>query len=63
MTEIKNDIKKNRLSEKEYSENFGEIHPPFNKHEALGVGDRCYYCYDAPCIDACPTGINIPLFI
>ena len=63
MTEIKNDIKKNRLSEKEYSENFGEIHPPFNKHEALVEGDRCYYCYDAPCIDACPTGINIPLFI
>ena len=63
MTEIQNDIKKNRLSEKEYSENFGEIHPPFNKHEALVEGDRCYYCYDAPCIDACPTGINIPLFI
>ena len=39
------------------------IHPPFNKHEALVEGDRCYYCYDAPCIDACPTGINIPLFI
>ena len=51
------------MSEKEYSENFGEIHPPFNKHEALVEGDRCYYCYDAPCIDACPTGINIPLFI
>ena len=63
MTEIRNDIKKNRLSEKEYSENFGEIHPPFNKHEAMVEGDRCYYCYDAPCIDACPTGINIPLFI
>ena len=63
MTEIRNDIRKNRLSEKEYSENFGEIHPPFNKHEALVEGDRCYYCYDAPCIEACPTGINIPLFI
>ena len=63
MTEIRNDIKKSRLSEKEYSENFGEIHPPFNKHEAMDEGDRCYYCYDAPCIEACPTGINIPLFI
>ena len=63
MTEIRNDIRKNRLSEKEYSENFGEIHPPFNKHEALVEGDRCYYCYDAPRIEACPTGINIPLFI
>ena len=63
MTEIRNDIKKSRLSEKEYSENFGEIHPPFNKHETMVEGDRCYYCYDAPCIEACPTGINIPLFI
>ena len=63
MTEIRNDIKKSRFSEKEYSENFGEIHPPFNKHETMVEGDRCYYCYDAPCIDACPTGINIPLFI
>lgn len=63
MTELQNDIKTNRLSEKEYIENFGEIHPPLNKHEALVEGDRCYYCYDAPCIEACPTGINIPLFI
>ena len=58
-----NDIKKQRLSEKEYDENFDEIHPPLNEHEAYVEGDRCYYCYDAPCIEACPTGINIPLFI
>ncbi len=25
--------------------------------------DRCYFCYDAPCMNACPTGIDIPLFI
>ena len=24
---------------------------------------RCLFCYDAPCITACPTGIDIPLFI
>ena len=58
-----NDIKKGRLSEQEYIENFDEIHPPLNDHEALVEGDRCYYCYDAPCIEACPTGIDIPLFI
>ena len=58
-----NDIKKQRLSENEYDENFDEIHPPLNEHEAYVEGDRCYYCYDAPCIEACPTGINIPLFI
>ena len=24
---------------------------------------RCYFCYDAPCVTACPTSIDIPLFI
>ena len=24
---------------------------------------RCLFCYDAPCIEACPTGIDIPSFI
>jgi len=23
----------------------------------------CYFCYDAPCTTACPTGIDIPEFI
>ena len=27
------------------------------------AADRCYFCYDAPCITACPTDIDIPLFI
>ena len=27
------------------------------------AADRCYFCYDAPCITACPTSIDIPLFI
>ena len=32
-------------------------------HEALVESDRCYFCYDAPCKQACPTSIDIPLFI
>ena len=32
-------------------------------HEALVESDRCYFCYDAPCMHACPTSIDIPLFI
>lgn len=40
-----------------------ELHPPLTAHEAGVESDRCYFCYDAPCITACPTGIDIPLFI
>ncbi len=43
--------------------NFADLHPPLNAHEALVASDRCYFCYDAPCITACPTSIDIPLFI
>jgi len=40
-----------------------DLHPPLTRHEALVESDRCYFCYDAPCVTACPTGIDIPLFI
>lgn len=40
-----------------------DLHPPLNSHEASVESDRCYFCYDAPCVTACPTGIDIPLFI
>ncbi|MEK4922949.1 NAD(P)-dependent oxidoreductase [Cytobacillus sp. FSL R5-0569] len=43
--------------------NFEEVEPPFSKHDALDEANRCLYCYDAPCIQACPTGIDIPSFI
>lgn len=40
-----------------------DLHPPLTKHEASVESDRCYFCHDAPCITACPTGIDIPMFI
>ncbi len=40
-----------------------DLHKPLSAHEALVESDRCYFCHDAPCITACPTGIDIPLFI
>lgn len=52
-----------RLSAAEYAANFTDVHPPLDRHEALVEADRCYFCYDAPCQKACPTSIDIPLFI
>jgi dihydropyrimidine dehydrogenase (NAD+) subunit PreT len=52
-----------RLTKDEYDKNFADLHPPLDRHEALVASDRCYFCYDAPCTKACPTTIDIPLFI
>jgi len=52
-----------RLQPQEYQRNFSDLHPPYDGHEAAVAADRCYFCYDAPCITACPTEIDIPLFI
>ncbi|MDQ0207281.1 NAD(P)-dependent oxidoreductase [Alkalicoccobacillus murimartini] len=43
--------------------NFEEVEPPLSSQEAFEEASRCLYCYDAPCITACPTGIDIPSFI
>ncbi|HRO12627.1 NAD(P)-dependent oxidoreductase [Amaricoccus sp.] len=52
-----------RLSREALAENFADIAPNFTAHEALVAADRCYFCYDAPCTLACPTSIDVPLFI
>lgn len=52
-----------RLDAQELAENFKDLHAPLDAHEALVAADRCYFCHDAPCITACPTSIDIPLFI
>lgn len=52
-----------RRSAAELAAAFADIAPPLGEHEALVAADRCYFCYDAPCIAACPTAIDIPLFI
>ncbi|MGB1214647.1 MAG: NAD(P)-dependent oxidoreductase [Pikeienuella sp.] len=52
-----------RLPADAYDDNFMDLHPPLGGHEALVASDRCYFCHDAPCVVACPTTIDIPLFI
>lgn len=52
-----------RLDADAYAKNFDDLYPEYDPHEARVAADRCYFCYDAPCITACPTGIDIPLFI
>lgn len=46
-----------------FSRNFADIVPAMPPEEAALEANRCLYCYDAPCIRACPTHIEIPRFI
>ncbi len=40
-----------------------DLHPPLSRRDALVESERCYFCHDAPCLQACPTDIDVPLFI
>ena len=50
-------------NEEEFVKNFKDKTPLMNDTQAHYESSRCLFCYDAPCMDACPTGIDIPLFI
>ncbi len=64
MAQVKSpDISGGRLPKQQYVANFSDLHPPLSAREALVESDRCFFCYDAPCQTACPTSIDIPLFI
>jgi glutamate synthase (NADPH/NADH) small chain len=54
---------KRPTSEIEFEQNFAQKKPLMNATEAHFESSKCLFCYDAPCIQACPTGIDIPLFI
>lgn len=58
-----NRMKNRSISLSDLSQNFLEIEPDLTAKEAMDEANRCLYCYDAPCITACPTSINIPSFI
>ena len=42
---------------------FAELHPPFDRQAAVPEANRCLFCFNAPCMQACPTHIDVPRFI
>src|SRR6185436_10100084 len=52
-----------KLGPEEAAANMAEIAPRYTAQEAIIEANRCLFCFDAPCIQACPTGIDIPSFI
>ena len=57
------DVATGRLDAAALKANFADLHPPLPHHEAHVEAERCYFCFDAPCQSACPTSIDVPLFI
>src|SRR5204862_4410049 len=52
-----------KLGPEDAAANMAEIAPRYTPQEAIIEANRCLFCFDAPCIQACPTGIDIPSFI
>lgn len=52
-----------RLGPEAAAANLADFKPRYSPQEALLEANRCLFCFDAPCIQACPTGIDIPSFI
>ena len=51
------------LSAADVEANFADVAPAMTRPEALAESGRCLFCYDAPCMIACPTHIDVPGFI
>ncbi|MBI1805415.1 MAG: NAD(P)-dependent oxidoreductase [Ignavibacteriae bacterium] len=52
-----------KLTNEQYEKNFADIHPAFTQNQAVTEANRCLYCFDSPCMKACPTHIDISTFI
>jgi dihydropyrimidine dehydrogenase (NAD+) subunit PreT len=52
-----------KLSADQLEANLADIAPRYTEQQASVESSRCLFCFDAPCITACPTGIDIPAFI
>jgi len=42
---------------------FGDYKGSYTRDAALAEANRCLFCTDAPCTQACPTHIDVPQFI
>jgi dihydropyrimidine dehydrogenase (NAD+) subunit PreT len=62
-TPLPPDVQAGRLSAPEYAKRFSDATPRFTQAQAVLEAERCLYCYDAPCVTACPTSIDVPSFI
>jgi len=57
------DIRPGRLAAEDYAAHFADHVPPLTGPQAVLEASRCLYCFDAPCVTACPTRIDVPAFI
>ncbi|KXV11711.1 dihydropyrimidine dehydrogenase [Caballeronia megalochromosomata] len=57
------DIASHRLTQEQLACEFSDVAPLLDATAAAAAASRCHYCYDAPCVQACPTSIDIPSFI
>jgi dihydropyrimidine dehydrogenase (NAD+) subunit PreT len=58
-----NDTRAGRISAAQIEANYSDLHPPLTSNQSAVEAARCLFCHDAPCTEACPTGIDIPGFI
>ena len=63
MRHFKTNTQNTGLTPQEIADNFDDLHPRLDPAQAAVDAARCLYCYDAPCMNACPTRIDIPKFI
>ncbi len=57
------DVRAGRRDAVGYATAFADAAPRLTRTQALVASERCLYCFDAPCVQACPTGIDVPSFI
>ena len=52
-------IRAGRLSAEQITDNYADLNPPLDAHQAAVESARCLFCHDAPCAEACPTGARV----